>query len=1323
MRAMSRCLILVLALSLPLFGVACGGDVGPIGDDTTPIGGDGTTGTGDDVTTDVASCDVDAERRCSEAGGVEVCLDGSWQAGEACGEGLVCDAGECVVTCAASCEGKVCGDDGCGGVCGICKDDESCDDAGQCVSGACEASCEGKTCGDDGCGGMCGMCAEGETCTDGACTACTPSCGSKVCGDDGCGGSCGECGDSETCLAGQCQPCMPSCEGVVCGDDGCGGTCGACADGESCVDGQCGACTPSCDGLACGDDGCGGSCGECADGESCVAGACQDGAGDGCGGVTYEGCCNDNVVQFCDDGALQEIDCAEAPQGSCGWNAEGGFYDCGTDGAAEPTGAHPYQCEGADECEPSCEGITCGGDGCGGTCGTCEEGLQCIDGGCIDTGCPTGEMLDCNEECIAMAWLGDTVCDAGLNCEAFDYDGGDCTIPCAEGEINDCAGACVDGALVGDGTCQDALNCAATEWDGMDCEPACEEGQILNCDLGCTSADWLGDDYCDASLNCEGLEYDAGDCAAPCADGEMYDCAGVCVDGALAGDGTCQEELNCEATQWDGMDCEPSCEEGQLVDCDYGCTSANWLGDDYCDASLNCETFEFDGGDCADEPCEPACGDAVCGDDGCGGECGTCGDGLVCEMGQCAEAPCEPTCGDAECGDDGCGGVCGVCDEGSSCDAGACVEDVVIDPTTCGTIATCVDECGDDAEACVNACVAAGSPEAIADYNAWFACEADCEDGQCIIDTCADEGSQCFWQGTGASNCLEVNDCLQGCEDAECSEGCFADATEAAKAIWLQLLWCNNAVCGLAEPGDDADACWAEAVGQGGACAPYGNACVDDGAEEPVTPPTPEPTSSCSEIASCTGGCDQGDDDCEASCVALGSDETQAAYSAFDACREECDDSDCLQANCAPLAAACLWPDTGELACADVDTCLGGCAADDSACVDGCFESGTADAQATWLQLLWCADENCGDLEDPSEYSACWASAVDEGGDCADYVAACGLAGDEPEPQPLPTADCGEIASCAFACEVDDTGCVDACVATGNDADAASFNALDGCLEGCPDMSCVLDSCAPSGAACMWPGAGNATCLDVNDCLGGCEGDALCADACLAAGSDTAKTIWMQINWCVNAACSGLSGDEASVCQDDALGAGGECESYVTACYFDEPMPEPAPEPVDGLSCGGIYTCQGDCEVGDDACVTDCIAAGASAAQELYDAADACFTGCGQVDNVQGCWSENCTGVGAECFYETAGSGTCVDTYNCLDACGNSFDFQACAADCVSAASTEGQEQVLALEWCVMGACDALTEVDEIQACQAEAVGAGGACEAPVDICLGADDL
>lgn len=78
------------------------------------------------------------------------------------------------------------------------------------VDGGCTPSCGGRQCGDDTCGGSCGTCAGNQTCNEvGQCIAntggCTPSCEGKQCGNDGCGGSCGTCIGDKTCNAsGQC---------------------------------------------------------------------------------------------------------------------------------------------------------------------------------------------------------------------------------------------------------------------------------------------------------------------------------------------------------------------------------------------------------------------------------------------------------------------------------------------------------------------------------------------------------------------------------------------------------------------------------------------------------------------------------------------------------------------------------------------------------------------------------------------------------------------------------------------------------------------------------------------------------------------------------------------------------------------------------------------------------------------------------------------------------------------------------------------------------------------------------------------------------------
>ena len=158
--------------------------------------------------------------------------------------------------------------------------------------GDCTPDCTGKQCGNDGCGGSCGICQEGGTCMDGTCVCtencCTPDCSGKECGSDGCGGSCGSCGAGAICQNNICTSpatggggsgnngCIPDCKGKACGSNGCGGVCGTCEIGVSCQNGICGSeCIPDCKGKACGGDGCSGSCGVCGSSSVCNQGKCE----------------------------------------------------------------------------------------------------------------------------------------------------------------------------------------------------------------------------------------------------------------------------------------------------------------------------------------------------------------------------------------------------------------------------------------------------------------------------------------------------------------------------------------------------------------------------------------------------------------------------------------------------------------------------------------------------------------------------------------------------------------------------------------------------------------------------------------------------------------------------------------------------------------------------------------------------------------------------------------------------------------------------------------------------------------------------------------
>ncbi len=160
-----------------------------------------------------------ADAQCGNCGANLKCADGDCVCefvecnGICCASDELCEADVCTKCvpedAAVTCDQKQCGQstNNCGAAieCGTCAENENC------VDSLCECvpACDGKACGDDGCGGQCGTCTgTNEQCIDGKCT-CVPACVDKQCGDDGCSGSCGTCtGVNEQCVDGKCT-CQP----------------------------------------------------------------------------------------------------------------------------------------------------------------------------------------------------------------------------------------------------------------------------------------------------------------------------------------------------------------------------------------------------------------------------------------------------------------------------------------------------------------------------------------------------------------------------------------------------------------------------------------------------------------------------------------------------------------------------------------------------------------------------------------------------------------------------------------------------------------------------------------------------------------------------------------------------------------------------------------------------------------------------------------------------------------------------------------------------------------------------------------------------------
>ncbi|MBM4387580.1 MAG: hypothetical protein FJ088_07555, partial [Deltaproteobacteria bacterium] len=211
-------------------------------------------------------------------------------------------------------------------------------------------------------------------------------------------------------------------------------------------------------------------------------------------------------------------------------------------------------------------------------------------------------------------------------------------------------------------------------------------------------------------------------------------------------------------------------------------------------------------GECKDEynaciDCTPNCVGKQCGDDGCGGSCGTCPGGAACnEYGLC---PCQPKCTGKQCGSDGCGGLCGTCLEPFVCNAsGQCVcvpncKDKECGPDGCsGTCGKCPDNWKCELGKCV-------SP-----------CKPQCEGKECGDDGCGGlcgkcpEGHECF-----NGICQFNQGCFGFCGTAS-PQGCYCDD------LCFQYGDCCENVC---EACPDLPGC--------GTCVPncYGKQCGDDG--------------------------------------------------------------------------------------------------------------------------------------------------------------------------------------------------------------------------------------------------------------------------------------------------------------------------------------------------------------------------------------------------------------------------------------------------------------------------------------------------------------
>lgn len=340
---------------------------------------------------------------------------------------------------------------------------------------------------------------------------------------------------------------------------------------------------------------------------------------------------------------------------------------------------------GGDTCMSKCEGLECGPDRCGGSCGVCSFQLEsCEDGVCVSVSCQTtldcpGQLVCSPQKGICVICADDTDCPDGqvcgphdecheelectsdLDCKVYgllcDKSSGVC-VHCLSGDECEEESYCLEGFCVSDvctagqNACEDnSIVTCTSDGAGWEHTLKCESGQF--CDNGeCLSfACEPGLSWCDDGLFAECSPDGKSvlqevDCKAigmnctptGCFEGVCMPLTAFCVDfqtkGLCANDGTSYEEIPCPEEHFceEGLClpwiCQPghkSCEDNHAVVCNPQGSGV--------EQKIDCGDQSCIDGECVS--CVPDCGGKECGNDSCGGECGTCGAAILCNDGVC----------------------------------------------------------------------------------------------------------------------------------------------------------------------------------------------------------------------------------------------------------------------------------------------------------------------------------------------------------------------------------------------------------------------------------------------------------------------------------------------------------------------------------------------------------------------------------------------------------------------------------------------------------------------------------------------------------------
>ena len=426
---------------------------------------------------------------------------------------------------------------------------------------------------------------------------------------------------------------------------------------------------------------------------ACSGGTTTSGSGETSDDVRSDALTSEPLPDIPHETAGQDVKGPEASAPDLG-HPEGSEPEPDTSEAEDPLEVNGEDASGqeVEPCVPACEAKECGGDGCQGSCGTCEAGYACEAGACTLICQPNCEDKECGGDgcgggcgtcdehyaceqgaCTYQPWCGDGSCNV-----EYDEDCGSCTADCMCG----CGEACTEGT------------CSFTACDGRVCGPdgcggfcgECLESQVC-----------VEDGTCACLPQCEGKECGPNGCGDVCGECDAVEVclSGLCecADGYHVGsDGACYVDgcvPDCEDTFCGPDDCGGSCGECAA---EYECEYSEFFDRTRCEDTredrypYRCSSANPSAEECGDITSEGCCDEwgrvVWCQDSKlwCSDcpykdkHCGLANDGVRME---CLDLPpsdapascalCEPDCEGRDCGMDGCLGYCNGTIEGGQC--------------------------------------------------------------------------------------------------------------------------------------------------------------------------------------------------------------------------------------------------------------------------------------------------------------------------------------------------------------------------------------------------------------------------------------------------------------------------------------------------------------------------------------------------------------------------------------------------------------------------------------------------------------------------------